>query len=209
MNNEKYLVVDCLKKITSSKFSELSWSVVVALGYITGQLFQNDEYLFAYDNFSMENFVHFSYSRKRDTLTSIYTPVNSNPYAWIRDNQKVADSFYGKINLISGVQFSKLVQLVLEEQEIRGILLLIVESSGRSLLLMPAGFSVALEGLSEFFAKKNSEKIKPIQDKIHAKNLRLDFIKVLETYKDKKSFTGYDIILNKLQMLTRRPTGIN
>ncbi|NJO24789.1 MAG: hypothetical protein HC867_01870 [Bacteroidia bacterium] len=149
-NKKRYLIMDCLDKLTIEDFSEITWSVSVALGYLTGHLLQDEEYTFYYRNKAHRGQINYKYSQRRDSIKSFYTPINANPYAWVKRN-KTADFYYGKIAAITAVQFSTLCNLIHKEYDIKAIVLLITESISRSLLLMPAGLSVALEGLSEFF----------------------------------------------------------
>lgn len=195
----KYLVIDCLVKLTLEEFSELSWSIIVSMGYLAGHLVQDEAYTFCYRNKLLKGFSNFIYSQKRDTLKSFYTPVNANPYAWVKENRRIAKSYYGKITEISSLQLSMLCQVVHEEIDIEAIILLITESITRSLLLMPAGLSVALEGMSEYFASKNSTRLKPIQDEGIDNNFRKDLMEVLNKYKVVDGFTGYTVMETKIQ----------
>ncbi len=197
-DKKKYLVIDCLCKITLDEFSELSWSIMVATGYLSGNLVQDEEYTFCYNNKQLKGFSNYLYSQRRDTIKSFYTPVNTNPYSWIKDNRKIANKYYGNISKVNMVQLSNLCQLVHDEVDIKAIVLLITESISRSLLLMPAGLSVALEGFSEYFVSKHSDKIKPITDNNLAKKFKNELLTVLQKYKLEEAFTGTDIMTNKI-----------
>ncbi len=196
-NKKRYLVTDCLDKLTIDDFSEITWSVSVALGYLTGHLLQDEEYTFYYRNKQHRRQVNYEYSQSRDSIKSFYTPVNANPYAWVKRN-KTADFYYGKITEITPVQLSTLCNLIHKEDDIRAIVLLITESISRSLLLMPAGLSVALEGLSELFWSKKMKTIKPIKDAGLASSFKKELITILEKYKEMEGFSGYEIILSKI-----------
>lgn len=196
-NKRRYLVMDCLDKLAIDDFSEITWSVSVTLGYLTGHLLQDEEYTFYYRTEQHRRLVNYEYSQRRDSIKSFYTPVNANPYAWVKRN-KTADFYYGKITEITPVQLSTLCNLIHKEDDIKAIVLLITESISRSLLLMPAGLSVALEGLSEFFWLKNIETIKPIKDAGLATAFKKDLIATLEKYKPLEDFSGYEIMLSKI-----------
>ena len=197
-DKKKYLAIDCLCKITLDEFSELSWSIIVATGYLSGHLVQDEEYTFCYNNKQLKGFSNFLYSQRRDTIKSFYTPINTNPYSWIKENRKIAKKYYGKITEVKMPQFSNLCQLIHDEVDIKAIVLLITESISRSLLLMPAGLSVALEGFSEYFVSKHFDKIKPISDNNLAKKFKCDLMTVLQKYKLGKNFTGSDVLTKKI-----------
>lgn len=196
-NKKRYLVMDCLDKLTVDDFSEITWSVSVALGYLTGHLLQDEEYIFYYRTKQQRKHVNYEYSHRRDSIKSFYTPVNTNPYAWVKRN-KTADYYYGKITEITPVQLSTLCNIIHKEYDIKAIVLLITESISRSLLMMPAGLSVALEGLSEFFWSKNMETIKPIKDAGLATAFKKELAVTLEKYKEMEGFSGYEIMLSKI-----------
>ncbi|MBS1512836.1 MAG: hypothetical protein JST86_18480 [Bacteroidetes bacterium] len=196
-NKKIYLVMDCLDKLTIDDFSEITWSVSVALGYLTGHLLQDEEYTFYYLTKQHRRLVNYEYSQSRDSIKSFYTPVNANPYAWVKRN-KTANFYYGKITEVTPVQLSTLCNLIHKEDDIRAIVLLITESISRSLLLMPAGLSVALEGLSEFFWSKNMKTIKPIKDAGLASSFKKELTTILEKYKEMEGFSGYEIMLSKI-----------
>lgn len=195
---KKYLVLDCLHKLTAEDFSELSWSILVSLGYLTGHLIQDEEYTFCYRNKLLKGFSNFEYSQRRDTIKSFYTPINSNAYSWIKEDRRIAKEYYGKITEIDSTQLSKLCKIVHAEIDVKAIILLITESISRSMLLMPAGLSVALEGLSEYFASKNAGKIMPIKNAKLANEFRKDLAIILEKYKAIENFNGYKIMQIKI-----------
>jgi hypothetical protein len=196
-NKKRYLVMDCLDKLTNDDFSEITWSISVTLGYLTGHLLQDEEYTFYYRSKQHRRQVNYEYSQRRDSIKSFYTPVNANPYAWVKRN-KTADFYYGKITEVTPVQFSTLCNLIHKEDDIKAIVLLITESISSSLLLMPAGLSVALEGLSEFFWSKNMETIKPIKDAALATAFKKELTATLEKYKQMEGFSGYEIMRSKI-----------
>ncbi len=194
---KKYLCTECTSKLTAEDFMDFNWAIKVALGYLLGHLPQDDEYLFAYSNREMKHTSGFIYQQQRDSIRTIYTPINANPYGW-KMKRSIADKYYGKMPEINSEQLSKLCELVYTEDDIKAILLLITESLSRSLLLMPAGLSVALEGLSSYFYQKDISKIKPIKDKSIGMKFISELKDTLDKYKTKDGFTGYDILLNKI-----------
>ena len=194
---KKYLCTECTSKLTAEDFMDFNWAVKVALGYLLGHLPQDDEYFFAFSNREMKQTSGFIYQQQRDSIRTIYTPINANPYGW-KMKRSIADKYYGKMPEINSGQLSKLCELIYAEEDIKAILLLITESLSRSLLLMPAGLSVALEGLSSYFYQKDTSKIKPIKDSNLGKKFILELKDTLDKYKTKEGFTGYDILLNKI-----------
>ena len=197
-HKQKYLVIDCLGKISFQSFSDFAWSITVAIGYLTGFLVQDELYTFSYGNKGLRHFKNFVYETRRDSIKSFYTPVNANPYAWVKTDRLLAKSYYGRIPEISSIQLSRFCQLVNDNPDIRAIILLITESLSRSLLLMPAGLSVALEGLSEYFSDAHPKTLKPIKDDKIAGLFRKELMEVLEKYKSDSKFSGYSVMSSKI-----------
>lgn len=194
---KKYLCTECASKLTTEDFMEFNWSIKVALGYLLGHLPQDDEYFFAYNKREMKQSSGFIYQQQRDSIRTIYTPINTNPYGW-KMKRSIADEYYGKIQEINSLQLSKLCELIYNEEDIKAILLLITESLSRSLLLMPAGLSVALEGLSSYFYQKDISKIRPIKDNSLGKRFISELKNIVDRYETEEGFTGYEILLSKI-----------
>ena len=91
---------------------EFNWSIKVGLGYLFGNLPQDDEYFFAYGNKTMKHFSGFVYRQQRDSIRTIYTPVNANPLA----DKKSYNSkkYYGKITEVSPARFQDFVILFIK-----------------------------------------------------------------------------------------------
>ena len=198
INTISYLIIDCLNEITFVEFSEYYWSFTISLGYITGYLAQNEVYTFCYEDQSLRGYSSFSYSQTRDTIVNRYCPVYTNPFAWIKSDKDVVGKFEKKLQMINSSQLSSLCQIIHHENDIKAIILLITEALKSSLLLMPAGLSVALEGLSEFFAFNNPSRLKPISDPAISKSFRNDLATVLEKYNNSHAFEGYEILKKKI-----------
>lgn len=194
---KRYLFIDCCSNIFLKDFLTLSWEVSIALGYLLGQLVQDEGYIFAYNESNFKTYSGFIYKQYRDSIKQLYTPIHANPHAWINDYAS-AKPYFGKINVINSTQLSNLCNIIHNEQNIKSIIVLITESISRSLLLMPAGLSVALEGLAEFFYSKNEDKINPITKKQTARLLRNDLMESIKKYAAIEE-VDFEIIEKKIQ----------
>lgn len=81
------------------------------------------------------------------------------------------------------------------------MILLLIEAVSRSLLLMPAGLSVVLEGLSEYFFRLGGEKLKPISQKALSKQIISEMEKVLSNYRETEGIANYTVLEQKIKML--------
>jgi hypothetical protein len=66
---------------------------------------------------------------------------------------------------------------------------------------MPAGLSVALEGLTEYFYEKNEPALKPISNKKTSQDLIKELKKVLSTYETHPEVQSYSTLLTKIEQL--------
>lgn len=198
---ENYLIIDAIKEMSYDVFADYCYSLLVSFGYITGHFPQNEGFFFSYDTIEMNKPTSFLYSEFRDSIYSFYSPIYSNAYGYIRDN-RIAESEQDNLRVLTTNEFSLLCQKVHTNSEFLAILLLILESSTSSLLVMPSGFSIALEGLTEIFAKENEEKITPIKDRSQAKEFRKELLEVLYKY-------GKDIGEDAVSIVLKRINNIN
>lgn len=199
-NDKSNLFIDSDQRMPVKIFQELSWSLLVGIGYFLGHLVQNEEFNFYYPSEEFLGFNAISYNILRDSIRTIYHPIDSNSYGWIQDHN-VAKFYYDILKEVPSVQVSKLCSIVHLNSEIRAILLLIQEAMKSSLLSMPAGLSVALEGLTEFYYNNNQAKMNPIKDKFVFKELRHELLVLLETYKGRSEIENYSTLETKINEL--------
>lgn len=199
---EKYLIIDTTKEMSYEIFADYCYSLLVSFGYITGSFPQNEGYFFSYDTIEMNKPKQFLYSEFRDSIYSFYHPIYSNAHGYIRDN-KTAEKEQEDLRVMTTNEFSLLCQKVHANSEFLAILLLILESSTSSLLVMPSGFSIALEGLTELFVRENEDKIAPIKNKSDAKNLRKEILEILLKYKEVIGMDAISIISKRVENINQ------
>jgi len=200
IEEKRYLVIESTIKTSHSDFEEQCWSIIIGLGYVTGFFAQNEKFNFYYDKKDLITATKVSYKTQRDSINSFYHPVNANPFGWSLPNS-LKDKYYGKLREISNVQFSQLCSLIHYDVDIKAMILLLIEAVSRSLLLMPAGLSVVLEGLSEYFFRLGGEKLKPISQKALSKQIISEMEKVLSNYRETEGIANYTVLEQKIKML--------
>lgn len=201
INEQQFIIIDCLQEIAPELFSDLAWSIIVGVGYLLGHLPQNEEYTFYYSDKDLKKIVTYKYRILRPTYKSLVHPVSSNPSSWIDNPQ---DKKYDtKYEHVSYMQLGKLCEMIHIENDIKAIIILVLESMTRSMLLMPAGLSIALEGLSTYFYDKNETQFRPITDENLAKEFRKELNGILKKYSNSKSFQGVNILKNKIDQINQ------
>jgi hypothetical protein len=93
-NKNKYIIVESRKKQTYEEFSNKTFAIRIALGYVSGYFAGNKGYFFSYSNSKMENFNDFYFTSLRDEIKTLMNPINTNPFSWLNDYKKVAEKYY-------------------------------------------------------------------------------------------------------------------
>lgn len=174
-----FLAVDSIFKQTFSEFAEKAHAVTVAMGYLSGFFAGNQGYFFAYTNKIMKQPKHFCCVALRDSIKSGYSPIYSNAYGYIHNNQPLADKYYKLLRPVSLNEFSLLCEKVHNSIDFASTLMLMLESSVASLLFMPGGYAIALETLSDLIIGKTKLKLAPIKDKSVSRKIRKEIFEVL------------------------------
>jgi hypothetical protein len=197
-----YLILDASQSLGLELFQDYCFSTLVSFGFITGKLPQDEGYFFAYEKPDLKTPTHIHYTEFRQSLMSMYSPIYSNSHGYIRD-KKLAKQVYPTLRNLKTNEFSKLCQWAFDSVEFSSILLLIIESSTSSLLVMPSGYSIALEGLTNLIVGQNEEKLAPIKNKSSAKKIRDQLKEVIDLNKGDISHDGISILKNKIDNINQ------
>ncbi|MDP1746407.1 MAG: hypothetical protein Q8L90_12565 [Bacteroidota bacterium] len=197
-----YLILDSSTSLPFEQFSQCCFGGLVSLGYITGILPQDEGYFFAFENSNMTDSKHIYYTEFRNSMYSMYSPIYTNAHGYIRDI-KTARDIQPTLRTLTLEEFSKLCQRTKDSVEFSAILLLIIEATTSSLLIMPSGLSVALEGMADLMLKKNEEKVAPIKDKTLATKIRDELKNIINNYSQNIEKEGIQILKNKIENINQ------
>lgn len=184
------IIIESTKKQTYDEFNNKTFSIRVALGYVTGNFPGNKGYFFAYSNQKRKKINSFCFSTLRDDLKTVMNPISSNPHARLYNNSKQAEK-YSKLKVLKKLEiksFSILCDKLLTDDNFLATILLIIESTNASLIFRPGGYSIALETLSDIIIKEEKEKVAPINSKSDFRELKNDLLIVLDKHSKKESF---------------------
>jgi hypothetical protein len=182
IHNEKkeyFLAIDSVVKQTFDEFAEKAHAVKIGLGYLSGFCAGSQGYFFAYTNNAMKKPEHFRCVALRDSIKSVYTPIYSNAYGYLHHDRPLAEKYYPLLRPVSLNEFSILCEKIHNSLDFSSTLMLILESSVASLLLMPGGYAIALETLSDLVIGKKKLKLAPIKDKSVSRKIRKEILEVL------------------------------
>lgn len=179
---EHFLVIDSDKKQTFEEFSHKTNSVKIGLGYLSGYYAGNQGYFFCYDSKNKKTPKHFRFLELRDSIKSSYKPVYSNSHGYLHRDER-AEHYYKLLRPVSISEFSRLSQRLHDSLDFSSAVMIILESSVASLLLMPGGYAIALEAISDLIIGKEKLKMAPIKDQPTAKKIRKAFKETVDSYK--------------------------
>jgi hypothetical protein len=185
VKEDRFLIIESSDFLLFSEFKKLCFSTINSLAFISGKFIQNEGIFFAYKDKELNLFEHFHYTELRDSINAFYYPICGKPYRINRLDSSSAKAFEKtKVLHLTQKQFNNLCNKSLNSLKFSSIILLIIESSIGSLLSMPSGFSVALEGITELICAENEDKIKPIKERSLAKKIRKEMLAIIDKYKD-------------------------
>ncbi|MFO0322548.1 MAG: hypothetical protein ACK504_08990 [Bacteroidota bacterium] len=196
-NESTYFIIDSLSTIGFDKFADLCHSIMIGYGLISATFHQNEAFYLSSNDNSFINITSLFYYQLRKTLTSIYNPIYSNPYGYTNDNE-IVQLMGTKLKVMLPTLFSKLCYKIHTDENYATLILLLLEANTASLILKPAGYSVALEKLTNIIVEENKG-LKPITDSEIAKSFNVELNKVLKKYRSKITKTGNKDSISILQ----------
>ncbi|NOT77008.1 MAG: hypothetical protein HOP08_18955 [Cyclobacteriaceae bacterium] len=203
--NSTYVIFDVSQKLSFEKFIDYCFSTIVSFGYVTGSMPQDEGYFITYDDAGRQKPKDVYYSDLRPSIKSMYSPIYANAFGLMRDRSefKATDKVNKTLRPLRREEFSKLCQWAHDSLEFSSVLLLIIEATAASLVIMPAGMSVALEGLTNLIIETNKETISPIQDKKISKKVRAELNKVIDDNSKSLQPEGIKILKTRIENINQ------
>ncbi len=209
-NGEEYLIIDCEEQIDFETFSDQSYSVFVALGFITCNFHQDECWFIEGSDKDFVELKNISYRILRKSIRSNYNPIYGNPYSYYR-MKDLPVSVPKQLTLVSELVFSNLCNEILDNEKLLGALIIFMEGHNLSVYSRGAAYSVTLETLTQMIAEKNSG-FKPIVNDTLSNNLTKDLLTVLEKYKTQicnPDLNPKNEFVESVRILERKIEGLN
>lgn len=206
--NQSFLSIESWRKQSFYSFSEKTFAIKNALGFLTGYMAGDQGYFFAYDKKEMEIPMHYYYNIFRKTIKSTHCPINISPFAWLHENSKVAEKYYKKklLRTVNLEEFSLLCQRLYDSVDFSSVILLMLESSVASLLFSPGGYAIALESMSDIIIGNNKPKLAPIKDTAIQKTVVKECQKVINDHCSAISPDDLKALLGRIESNINQPT---
>ncbi len=192
-----YYIFECKSEQTLKEFSEATFAIRQAIGFINRLLVGDEEFIFdKVGNLYYSNYI-------RPTLKGLYRPIITNPYSNLDVPKSTASILQGTLKRVSLESLSNLANKIHSDIEFSTAILIILESTSvRSLLLIPSSFAVIIEMLSKNLCIQELGLEKPIRDK----ELKRKIIKELHQVIDNNNT---ELSINSNLKLKRRLNAIN
>ncbi len=149
-----YTIIDCLTQLGFEEFSDISYNILMALGFTTGVFIQNEVSYITYKELEMKHPFGYCYSTLRNSIVFNYPPLENSIHSHIDDYEIAEKYLYNDIRKRLDMRSFSNLCFLCEDQRIQAIMILIFESMSNSLVIMPCGLSVVFEVLANYFESK-------------------------------------------------------
>ena len=201
---EKFIIIEGLQLDIFSNFQNDSAAILIAFGFITGNLIQNENYFQTSTDITFKKIENLYYTKKEQHIFTNSAVISREKFLdYIRSLKKESEYFH-LAKTMSIEVFSNLCNVIKNNTTYARCCKLILEGNNAHHHLLTAGiFSIALETITTIIYEENKEKLNPVQDKTVAKNLRLELLSVLQNYSDQVPSETIKILQAKINNLNK------
>ncbi|HUM51549.1 MAG TPA: hypothetical protein PK431_07015 [Chitinophagales bacterium] len=200
---KKFLVIDSESKQAFDAFAQKAYAIKVGIGYLSGYYIGNQGFFFAYTSKNKKDHKHFKCVGLRDSIKSSYDPVYSNAYGYLHYNKPLAKKYQPLLRPVSLTEFSNLCEKIYDLSDFASLIMLMLESSIASLLFMPGGYAIALETISDLIIGSKKLNLAPIKSKAISRNIRKEFLRILDKYSTSISSEDLDILYKRIDQFNQ------
>ncbi len=204
-NGNHFFGIETISKLSYEEFADKAFAIKNAVGFLTGRTHGNYGYFFSYNKKDMKCHNDFQFSTFRDSMLTMYTPSNSNPYSYIRKASATAEKLYKSkvLRALSFDEFSRLCEKLHTSGEFTSIIMLMMECGTASLLFRPGGYAIALESLSDLILGAEKLNLAPIRTKKTSQDFRKALNKVIDDFSDRIDEDGIVVLRRKIEQINQ------
>ncbi len=194
-----FLIIDCLENNSFEEFKKNTSAILLAFGFISGNLFQ-DEYYYQVIKEDYSTLTEATAYIKKEpsiiTNAGLLSPFEFEQYLEHFKKKELLTKISSRLDSNS---FSKICELASNNLTLARSIRLILEGNQTKLLLLRAGiYSIALETLTSFIYEENKSKLKPITDNKISQKIISKFKEILNEYECFISDYGNEILKSKI-----------
>jgi hypothetical protein len=206
-NAKKYFFIafESTTKQSLETFKNKAYAASISIGFFAGYFAAELGYYFQYRTKKMERSSGFYYEEMRSSVIGHYTPTNSNVGAYAHSMTKAEVKRYSKKKLIniSKRECSLLSQKIHDNSSFAFVIVLLLEASSSSLLIMPSGFAICLETLHTIIMEGKIAPFPLISDAALDIKIKDELVKVINEHKTKMIGPVYETIISRIKDYNR------
>ncbi len=201
-----YLVLDCTSPTTLTVFQKKCFNILLALGFITGNLIHDECFILSFDHDAMETPKDILYHSMRASVYTGQATFTTNPFSVNADmdferdenggiKQEVINKLNEGILRFPDTVFSNLATSFFEYEKLQRAALLFIQSHLVSLEMRLPNYYVALEAISGHILSvlyTGNKSLSPIKDATTARDLIQSFKDMATKLKDDQQATDED-----------------
>ncbi|MBL0736669.1 hypothetical protein JI750_07230 [Flavobacterium sp. GN10] len=201
INDENYLIIDCLNTLDFSSFKKVSELIIKSIAFLTGNWYQKENYFFAYDSNEFKEVKSYYYESLGDSIISNHEIINPTQFrSYVEDDyiekQKLVDL------LFSENKMSEFIIQLKSKPELERTVDLIIEGNGiKSPLIRCSIFSVAMETIVSLIHKENKTFFTPLKSTSELNALKESFRLIISENKDKFNDLEIEVLNKKIDYL--------
>lgn len=207
--DNKFLVIDCETSLSYLEFSNFCSSILICFGYITGDFIYNDGFYLQYDNIDKDIISGLRYKQLSGSIKCHYNPIYIEAYG-VLYNIKKSKIYQNILRTLTLKEFSELCLLCYSNDDIKKLLLILLEVNDHSLNTSLGDLSIALEKITNIIYLENKEvkslirsKTSDKKSKSLVKNLKKELLAVLYKFEYDMTEEGFNITKNKIENINQ------
>jgi hypothetical protein len=185
LGDDFYLVIDCTAQIELKAFQQKCFNLLLALGFIKGNLIHDECFIVSYGDSKMQVPENVLYHSMRASVSTNQAVFTSNPFSvhsdidFPRDEnghilKELQDKLYDGIIDFPEEVFSNLATLLFEQEKVQRAALLYIQGHASSLEMRIPNYYVAIEAITGYISSElitGNKSLSPIKDKTIAGEL--------------------------------------
>ena len=201
---KKYLCIDAQEKNKFQEFITNSNAIVMALGYLSGNLYLDEYYYQTFKEDSYELTEHIFYENREKSALTEHALLNTFLFQTYLYEIEKKGKYQNILSYMPKSVFSNLCYTIKTNESYSRCCELVIEGNQCKQLLLRAGiYSIALETITNIIYEEHKEKINPIEDKKLVKILQKKFNDIISDYDEFISEDGKRTLKSKINDMNK------
>ncbi|MGY3791963.1 hypothetical protein ACWNT5_04205 [Aquimarina sp. 433] len=193
-----YLIIECLNQTDFSAFKKVNELLLKSFGFLTGNWYQNEYFIFSYKTSNFETIESIYYESLGNSIVSNQEIINPSEFRVFMQS-KTSDRPILTSILFPENTLAELIKLLKLKPELERTIDLLIEGNGiNSPLIKCSIFHVALETIVGLINTENKKFFKPIKNSKTLNKLKEELIELVQSKKEEFRSIEFDSIVKKI-----------